>query len=437
MSIQKIKIVTFSSLLILLCLQVIWSVYTYNKQQTELHGLYNKIFHTSALSDVIRRSEASMPEGTEVDIGQLQSEGVNDYSYLQEALSEDFSAPLLLSQLDSTYRSDLLTEGIRAQAFINRINPKTGELLESTDPTFRGSWGSITTNPEYLRRDSTEAVVAVVVSPVQDVLRRVWLLYFSSIMLIGFAGWGLYYQIKIILAQDRLSELRKTFSNTMVHDMKTPISSIMTGVGLLRHGSFDSQPKKKEEMFDMVEHESLHLLSLVNKVLTIAKIESGKFVLERKRIRLRVMVDALVEKYPLRSKKHVTFNVGIPKDAVVYADPSHLAECLSNLIENAEKYSGKTVHVDISYVLDGSKASIRVADNGIGIPQNKQALIFEKFERVSAGSKRSANEIPTGFGLGLNYVQLIMKEHGGGVTVQSEVGRGSAFTLTFPASINR
>ena len=437
MSIQKIKIVTFSSLLILLCLQVIWSVYTYNKQQTELHGLYNKIFHTSALSDVIRRSEASMPEGTEVDIGQLQSEGVNDYSYLQEALSEDFSAPLLLSQLDSTYRSDLLTEGIRAQAFINRINPKTGELLESTDPTFRGSWGSITTNPEYLRRDSTEAVVAVVVSPVQDVLRRVWLLYFSSIMLIGFAGWGLYYQIKIILAQDRLSELRKTFSNTMVHDMKTPISSIMTGVGLLRHGSFDSQPKKKEEMFDMVEHESLHLLSLVNKVLTIAKIESGKFVLERKRIRLRVMVDALVEKYPLRSKKYVTFNVGIPKDAVVYADPSHLAECLSNLIENAEKYSGKTVHVDISYVLDGSKASIRVADNGIGIPQNKQALIFGKFERVSAGSKRSANEIPTGFGLGLNYVQLIMKEHGGGVTVQSEVGRGSAFTLTFPASINR
>ena len=437
MSIQKIKIVTFSSLLILLCLQVIWSVYTYNKQQTELHGLYNKIFHTSALSDVIRRSEASMPEGTEVDIGQRQSEGVNDYSYLQEALSEDFSAPLLLSQLDSTYRSDLLTEGIRAQAFINRINPKTGELLESTDPTFRGSWGSITTNPEYLRRDSTEAVVAVVVSPVQDVLRRVWLLYFSSIMLIGFAGWGLYYQIKIILAQDRLSELRKTFSNTMVHDMKTPISSIMTGVGLLRHGSFDSQPKKKEEMFDMVEHESLHLLSLVNKVLTIAKIESGKFVLERKRIRLRVMVDALVEKYPLRSKKYVTFNVGIPKDAVVYADPSHLAECLSNLIENAEKYSGKTVHVDISYVLDGSKASIRVADNGIGIPQNKQALIFEKFERVSAGSKRSANEIPTGFGLGLNYVQLIMKEHGGGVTVQSEVGRGSAFTLTFPASINR
>lgn len=437
MSIQKIKIVTFSSLLILLCLQVIWSVYTYNEQQTELHGLYNKIFHTSALSDVIRRSEASMPEGTEVDIGQLQSEGVNDYSYLQEALSEDFSAPLLLSQLDSTYRSDLLTEGIRAQAFINRINPKTGELLESTDPTFRGSWGSITTNPEYLRRDSTEAVVAVVVSPVQDVLRRVWLLYFSSIMLIGFAGWGLYYQIKIILAQDRLSELRKTFSNTMVHDMKTPISSIMTGVGLLRHGSFDSQPKKKEEMFDMVEHESLHLLSLVNKVLTIAKIESGKFVLERKRIRLRVMVDALVEKYPLRSKKYVTFNVGIPKDAVVYADPSHLAECLSNLIENAEKYSGKTVHVDISYVLDGSKASIRVADNGIGIPQNKQALIFEKFERVSAGSKRSANEIPTGFGLGLNYVQLIMKEHGGGVTVQSEVGRGSAFTLTFPASINR
>ena len=78
-----------------------------------------------------------------------------------------------------------------------------------------------------------------------------------------------------------------------------------------------------------------------------------------------------------------------------------------------------------------------MADNGIGIPQNKQRLIFEKFERVSAGNKRSSSEVPTGFGLGLNYVHLMMKEHGGSVTVQSEVGRGSAFTLTFPAQTTR
>lgn len=183
----------------------------------------------------------------------------------------------------------------------------------------------------------------------------------------------------------------------------------------------------------MVEMESQHLLSLVNKVLTIAKMENGKLALDRKQIRLRVMVDTLVDKYLLRSNKSITFNVDVPEDAVVYADPSHLTECLSNLIENAEKYSGKSVQIDISYVFDGVKSIIRVADNGVGIPQNKHTLIFEKFERVSAGSKRSASEVPTGFGLGLNYVQLMMKEHGGSVTVQSEVGRGSAFTLTFPA----
>ena len=433
MKIQRVKIVTFSSLFILLCLQVVWSVYTYKEQQTKLHGLYNKIFHTSVLSDVIRRSEASMPEGTEVDIGQLQSEGVNDYSYLQEALSEDFSAPLLLSQLDSTYRSDLLTEGIRAQAFINRINPKTGELLESTDPTFRGSWGSITTNPEYLRRDSTEAVVAVVVSPVQDVLRRVWLLYLSSIVLIGFAAWGLYYQVKIIFDQNRLSELRETFSRTMVHDMKTPISSIITGIRMLRGGQFDSLPEKKQEIFDLVERENQHLLSLVNKVLTIAKMESGKLVLNRKQIALKPMVDELMEKYPLRSKKTVTFSVDVPDDAVVYADPSHLTECLSNLVENAEKYSGQTVHIAIAYAHDEAQASIQVSDNGVGIPQSEQARIFEKFERASRANKRSTTGTgATGFGLGLNYVQLMMKEHGGSVTVSSEPGRGSTFTLTFP-----
>ena len=305
--------------------------------------------------------------------------------------------------------------------------------MESTDSMFRESWGTINTHPEYLRRDSSEAVVAVVISPVRNVLSRVWLLYLCSIVLIGFAGWGLYNQVKIIFYQKRLSEIRETFSRAMVHDMKTPISSIMMGVDRLKSGVYDNLPKKKELVFEMVEMESQHLLSLVNKVLTIAKMENGKLALDRKQIRLRVMVDTLVDKYLLRSNKSITFNVDVPEDAVVYADPSHLTECLSNLIENAEKYSGKSVQIDISYVFDGVKSIIRVADNGVGIPQNKHTLIFEKFERVSAGSKRSASEVPTGFGLGLNYVQLMMKEHGGSVTVQSEVGRGSAFTLTFPA----
>ena len=433
MNIQKVKIITFLSLLILFCLQITWSIHTYNEQYFKLKEICDKSFYTSILSDIIKRIDSNIPEGTDIIIGQFQSEHRDDYSYLQEMLIGKFGAPLILSQLDSFYRRELSIEDIHTQTIINRINPKTEEVLESTDSTFRGSWGTITTYPEYLRRDSTEAVVAVVVSPVRNVLRRVWLLYLSSIVLIGFAGWGLYYQVKIIVTQDRLSDLRNTFSHTMVHDMKSPISSIINGTSMLRRGAYDDRPEKKEEMFEKIEQESQHLLSLVNKVLTIAKMESGKFALDRKRIRLRVVVDALVEKYPLRSKKSVTFNVDIPEDAVVYADPSHLTECLSNLIENAEKYSGKTVHIDISYVLDGANTSIRVVDNGIGIPQNKQRLIFEKFERVSAGNKRSSSEVPTGFGLGLNYVQLMMKEHGGSVTVQSEVGRGSAFTLTFPA----
>lgn len=293
--------------------------------------------------------------------------------------------------------------------------------------------GAITTYPEYLRRDSTEAVVAVVVSPVQDVLRRVWLLYLSSIVLIGFAAWGLYYQVKIIFDQNRLSELRETFSRTMVHDMKTPISSIITGIRMLRGGQFDSLPEKKQEIFDLVERENQHLLSLVNKVLTIAKMESGKLVLNRKQISLKPMVDELMEKYPLRSKKTVTFSVDVPDDAVVYADPSHLTECLSNLVENAEKYSGRTVHIAIAYAHDEAQASIQVSDNGVGIPQSEQARIFEKFERASRANKRSTTGTgATGFGLGLNYVQLMMKEHGGSVTVSSEPGRGSTFTLTFP-----
>jgi two-component system sensor histidine kinase len=378
------------------------------------------------------RIDSTFTEGVEIQAGIVRDDGTSDYVFFQDTLVK-CNVPISIDSLNSFYQSDLLAEDIHSQTIIKRINTKTGEVMESTDSMFRESWGTINTHPEYLRRDSSEAVVAVVISPVRNVLSRVWLLYLCSIVLIGFAGWGLYNQVKIIFYQKRLSEIRETFSRAMVHDMKTPISSIMMGVDRLKSGVYDNLPKKKELVFEMVEMESQHLLSLVNKVLTIAKMENGKLALDRKQIRLRVMVDTLVDKYLLRSNKSITFNVDVPEDAVVYADPSHLTECLSNLIENAEKYSGKSVQIDISYVFDGVKSIIRVADNGVGIPQNKHTLIFEKFERVSAGSKRSASEVPTGFGLGLNYVQLMMKEHGGSVTVQSEVGRGSAFTLTFPA----
>ena len=432
MNIRRVKIVTFSSLCILLCLQVVWSVYTYKEQHHKLEKVSYTTFLSAIFKEAIERIDATFPAGVEVEAGAVRDDGTGNYVYFQDTLIKR-NVPISLTRLDSFYCAGLSAEDIHARTVINRINPKTGEVLESTDSTFRGSWGSITTYPEYLRRDSTEAVVAVVVSPVQDVLRRVWLLYLSSIVLIGFAAWGLYYQVKIIFDQNRLSELRETFSRTMVHDMKTPISSIITGIRMLRGGQFDGLPEKKQEIFDLVERENQHLLSLVNKVLTIAKMESGKLVLNRKQIALKPMVDELMKKYPLRSKKTVTFSVDVPDDAVVYADPSHLTECLSNLVENAEKYSGQTVHIAIAYAHDEAQASIQVSDNGVGIPQSEQARIFEKFERASRANKRSTTGTgATGFGLGLNYVQLMMKEHGGSVTVSSEPGRGSTFTLTFP-----
>lgn len=432
MNVKRVKTVALTSMFMIICIQIVWSIHIYVSKYSELDSLCNKAFSSSVFKEVMGRIDSTFTEGVEIQAGIVRDDGTSDYVFFQDTLVK-CNVPISIDSLNSFYQSDLLAEDIHSQTIIKRINTKTGEVMESTDSMFRESWGTINTHPEYLRRDSSEAVVAVVISPVRNVLSRVWLLYLCSIVLIGFAGWGLYNQVKIIFYQKRLSEIRETFSRAMVHDMKTPISSIMMGVDRLKSGVYDNLPKKKELVFEMVEMESQHLLSLVNKVLTIAKMENGKLALDRKQIRLRVMVDTLVDKYLLRSNKSITFNVDVPEDAVVYADPSHLTECLSNLIENAEKYSGKSVQIDISYVFDGVKSIIRVADNGVGIPQNKHTLIFEKFERVSAGSKRSASEVPTGFGLGLNYVQLMMKEHGGSVTVQSEVGRGSAFTLTFPA----
>ncbi len=136
------------------------------------------------------------------------------------------------------------------------------------------------------------------------------------------------------------------------------------------------------------------------------------------------IIGKLIEEYRLKADKPVTFRVvGADKHPTVYADAAQLQHVVSNLLDNALKYSGATVTISIG--LQAGK--ITVADNGIGIAKEKQNYIFDKFYRVPQGNLHDVK----GYGLGLYYVRNIMERMGGEVSVRSAVGRGTKFTLLF------
>ena len=138
--------------------------------------------------------------------------------------------------------------------------------------------------------------------------------------------------------------------------------------------------------------------------MTLAKIEEEKLILDRVKVPLKPLIDEQVRSFSIRTDKRITFEADCSEAEQVYADPMHLREIISNLIDNAVKYSDTSVHIQISCHTTLNEKRISVSDNGFGIPLKDQALIFKKFEHTSTANKRSLRGGATGFGLGLTRV---------------------------------
>ena len=237
-------------------------------------------------------------------------------------------------------------------------------------------------------------------------------------------AFGIFKQVDIIQRQDKLFQMREDFSYAMVHDMKNPISTLLMAVKNLRSGRLDDKPDRKREHFDLLERESLHLLDLTNRVLTLSKMEHHQLLLTKDWHPLRPAVDDLIQVFEAKATKPVTFHTDLQAEAV-YGD-------LEYLIDNALKYSKETVEIRIASRREADFIRISVRDNGIGIPLSAQRTIFDKFERVLPRDDGSGEKKVSGFGLGLNYVMNVSREHGGYVSVESVQGRFSEFTMSLP-----
>lgn len=278
----------------------------------------------------------------------------------------------------------------------------------------------------------TQGVQAHILNPRAGSVGKLLYFFFGTTIALAILLLCIRKQINIIKRQDEIAHMREDFSYAMIHDMKTPLSSILMGARILRSGKLDMKPEKKEKYFDILEEEAQHLLALTNKVLTISKLEHGQLLLEKSHIPIRPMLEELTQLFTAKTNKPVTFRLNIEAEDI-FADEEYLKEAVSNLIDNAIKYSGDSVNIQITSCLYNQFTQIKVKDNGIGISLSAQNHIFDKFERASINRNNTADGI-TGFGLGLNYVMNVTRSHGGYVSVESQEGKYSEFILSLPIS---
>ena len=215
--------------------------------------------------------------------------------------------------------------------------------------------------------------------------------------------------------------------------MKSPLSSIIMGAHFLHSGKVDDKPQIKEKYYSIIEDEAEHLLALVNKLLTISKLENKKLILSKNEIDLESIIDDLVDKAKTKTTKPLQIT-GDLKVRNVWADEQYLTEAIANLLDNAIKYSKDEIQIKISTLDTDKHVLLKVRDNGIGISKEEQRIIFDKFGRAAIHEKNRTGGV-SGFGLGLNYVDQVMKAHGGKVTVSSEKDNYSEFTLYIPKNV--
>lgn len=445
MSKPLFRYITVIAILAVVALQGMWFSNSYRLLENELYDKINNAFLEAQFQETTlmgKRNKGKIPNGTILELDSTkvrkensQSDRLNLITALH-GLYNQYGIPLNYQLLDSCYQQELGKIGLGNLHFhIDSVNIDTlrYQYVEdfAEDSTLVRHHSEMQTQIFPIRKDFSKGIQVTIENPYQSIILQMRMFLIGTVLLLFIVIYCLVQQIKVIAKQDKIAKIREDFSYAMIHDMKTPLSSILMGTRIIRSGKLDDKPERKEKYFDIMEDEEEHLLALVNKVLTLSKLEEGKLLLEKKEVSLRPMIEDLIEKFLAKAEKPVEFVLNLQEDKV-YADEEFLKEAISNLIDNAIKYSEESVQIKISSsASDNGYTHISVKDNGMGIPLKEQSKIFEKFERASA-VKRNRKGGASGFGLGLNYVFHVVQAHHGNVKLESIEGEFSKFTINIP-----
>ncbi len=268
--------------------------------------------------------------------------------------------------------------------------------------------------------------------PNQDsyLLKTLWPLLLSSGMFMLTIILAFAFTIRTILRQKKVSDIKNDFINNITHELKTPISTISLACEALADPAMSASPNKVSKFVNMIKDENKRLGVLVESVLRSAVLDKSEMGMSQDAINLHEIIEMAIQNIELQAKSRGgTIEKSLKaKTAEIIGDKIHLTNVVFNLLDNAVKYSGETPKIKVKTHSNDTCIVMEVTDNGIGIKKEDQKRIFEKLFRVPTGNVHNIK----GFGLGLSYVKAIIEKHHGTVSVQSEFGKGSTFTIQLP-----
>lgn len=335
--------------------------------------------------------------------------------------------------LDSLVAEELILVGIDLRPVVGIYDGSQGSFLYTSDPRkesrlkespYRYSFqpvGVVSSNQFFV-------ILAFPRSPIPQV-DSILYLYMSLFLVVVIAVLFLI-SVRTVANQRRLDKMKNEFISNMTHEIKTPISTISLACEMLQDNTIAQDIDSRANFVGIIADENARMRLLVETILQSSKMSNSNYHLSTTEVDVNKLVEHIAKSFRLtlegRGGKMETHLEAVP--STLFADELHLTNLIYNLVDNGIKYSTGAPHIIVSTARKGDHFLISVQDYGIGISKADQKHVFEKFYRVSTGNVHNVK----GFGIGLNYVAQVARLHHGSINLESEVGKGSTFTVSFP-----
>ena len=334
----------------------------------------------------------------------------------------DDTLPIL--KLDSAYKKELAKAGMPVSFSIKKGKDDSLHLKDTINSM------QFTTSPASVGLLNPYWYQAAFENPTTYLLKKISLQILFSLFLIAFTSVTFIFLYRNLLAQRKLTEMKNDFISNITHELKTPLATVSVAVEALRSFGGIQNPERTKEYLDISAAELQRLSLLVDKVLKLSLFENRELELKKEIFDLKQLTEEVLNTMKLQFDAHRA-KVDLAMQGqyfTINADRLHITSVIFNLLDNALKYSKENpeIHIRLQHVTD--TIILQVEDRGIGISTDFKAKIFDKFFRVPTGNHHNIK----GYGLGLSYVAHVVKRHGGIISVDSEPGIGSTFTVKFP-----
>lgn len=401
----------------------------------------------------------------------LESKNKNRKMYIVQ-LRYNYHKDFRLAGYDSLLRKNLDDAGIES-AYELQLRKQTGNNV-NIDLLHKEVANPFTISI-FLDSEGKTVCTVNIENPNRGFLKDMRWIITSSVLILFLLGFSFWYLLRTLFRQKTLEEMRNDFTHNITHELKTPIAVAYAANDAMLNFSADKNPAKREEYLTVVRDQLNALSDMVQRILSLSTLEREDFSLSLSDCRLDGLLEGITASIALKYSKKIVFSISIePADLSLRVDQFHFSTVLNNILDNAVKYSGESVEVNVSakaigedsggrgnavakdgkasskegetVAKDGNAVSkdgtamaknrntagncveIRIKDNGIGISSSDCRRIFDKFYRVPTGNLHDVK----GSGLGLYFARLIVEKHGGSISVSSSLGKGTEFRICMP-----